>query len=149
MTRPFSHVRRLLSHNGHGSRRRGASAVEFALVAPVFFTVVLGIIEFGRAMMVCEVLTNAAGIGARTGAISGTDTATILNTVSNSLSDLKINGATVTVKVNGSAGEAKTAVTGDTIQVTVSVPFASVSWLSKASFLADRTLTSSAVIRRE
>ncbi len=45
------------------STRRGASAVEFALVAPTFFLLVLGIIAFGRMLMVQEVLVNAARRG--------------------------------------------------------------------------------------
>src|SRR5206468_2029837 len=47
-------------------RKRGAAAaVEFALVAPVLLLFVLGIIEFGRLMMVEQILTNAAREGAR------------------------------------------------------------------------------------
>ena len=45
--------------------RQGASAVEFALVAPVFVVMVFGLIEFGRAIMVQQVMTNAAREGAR------------------------------------------------------------------------------------
>jgi len=36
------------SSNGNGRRERGAAAVEFAIVAMLFFTVILGIMEFGR-----------------------------------------------------------------------------------------------------
>ncbi len=45
--------------------RQGAAAVEFAIVAPVFFLMVFGMIEFGRAIMVKQVMTNAARDGAR------------------------------------------------------------------------------------
>src|SRR5579884_3784762 len=47
--------------------RRGATAVEFALVAPVFFMFILGLIELGRGMMVQSLLENAARAGVRTG----------------------------------------------------------------------------------
>ena len=46
------------------SRRRGAAATEFAIVAPVFFLMVIGFIEFGRALMVQQVLVNASRVGA-------------------------------------------------------------------------------------
>jgi len=41
------------------SRRRGAALVEFAVIAPLFFLLVVGVIEFGRAMMVKQIITNA------------------------------------------------------------------------------------------
>ena len=37
-------------------QRRGAAAVEFAIVAPVFFLLVFGMIEYGRMVMVQQVL---------------------------------------------------------------------------------------------
>ena len=40
--------------------RRGATAVEFPLVTPVFFLRVLGFFEIGRVCMVTELLTEAA-----------------------------------------------------------------------------------------
>jgi hypothetical protein len=53
------------------SGRRGASVVEMAIVLPVFMMVVMGIIEFGRGMMVGQLVTNAARYGARLAAIDG------------------------------------------------------------------------------
>ena len=47
--------------------RRGAALVEMALVLPIFFGVVLGIVEFGRAMMVSQMVTNAAREATSTG----------------------------------------------------------------------------------
>jgi Flp pilus assembly protein TadG len=43
-----------------------------ALVLPLFLSVVLGIIEFGRAMMVSNLLANAAREGARLAITTGT-----------------------------------------------------------------------------
>ena len=47
--------------------RRGATIVEFALVAPLLFLVVIGMVEFGRMVMVQQILTNASREGARQG----------------------------------------------------------------------------------
>ncbi len=47
------------------ANRCGAAAVEFAIVAPVFFLLVIGMIEIGRALMVQQVLINASRVGAR------------------------------------------------------------------------------------
>ena len=48
---------------------RGAAAVEFALILPVFLLLVLGMIEFARAYNVQISVTNAAREGARVMAI--------------------------------------------------------------------------------
>ena len=53
------------------SKRRGVSAVEFALVAPVFLAILFGMIEFGRALMVGQLVTNAAREGARLAVLNG------------------------------------------------------------------------------
>jgi len=50
--------------------RRGVAAVEMAVIAPIFLVLVFGIIEFGRYLMVGQLVTNAAREGARM-AISG------------------------------------------------------------------------------
>lgn len=44
---------------------RGASAVEFALVLPLFLLVIAGVVDFGRAFFTQVILTNAAREGAR------------------------------------------------------------------------------------
>lgn len=44
---------------------RGASAVEFAIVLPVLFLILAGIVDFGRAYQAQVQLTNAAREGAR------------------------------------------------------------------------------------
>src|SRR5262245_60508952 len=48
-----------------GNPRRGIAAVEMAIIAPVLLTFLVGIWEVGRAIMVCNILDNAAREGAR------------------------------------------------------------------------------------
>lgn len=47
------------------SRKRGAAAVELAMVAPVVFLLIFCSIEFSRMMMVRQAMTNAAREGCR------------------------------------------------------------------------------------
>ena len=62
-SRPSSHIRRLRSE-------RGTAVVEFALVAIPLFLIVLGILDFGRALNYYNDLTQIAGQGARAAAVN-------------------------------------------------------------------------------
>lgn len=57
--------------------RRGAAVVEFALVAPLFFMLVFGVIEFGQAFMVSQILNSAARDGVRVAIADGSTNADV------------------------------------------------------------------------
>ncbi|MBN1396196.1 MAG: pilus assembly protein [Pirellulales bacterium] len=130
--------------------RQGAAAVEFALVAPVFFLLVFGMIEFGRMIMVQQVITNASREGARIAVLdSQTPTASVVEQqVRDYLDNAAIPGDNATIIINPS--EPTTAAYGEPVTVTVQIPFSSVSWLPTPMFIgADTNLTASTVMRRE
>jgi Flp pilus assembly protein TadG len=129
------------------SRRRGAAAVEFAVVAPVFLLLVFGIVEFGRMLMVHQVLTNAAREGARRAVLRGTTSADVVNTVRNYLAGTSINAQAATVALSPESPSSSSA--GDPMTVAVSIPFAEVSWLPTPAFLGDKKLSASSTMRRE
>ncbi len=85
-------------------QRRGAAAVEFAIVAPVFFLLVFGMIEYGRMVMVEQVLTNASREGARVGVLDPptgqTSLPLVTSTVNNYLTSAGISGATITAYIS-------------------------------------------------
>ena len=58
------------------TRRRGASAVEFACVAPVCFMILLGILEYARYLFTVQLMNNAAREGARYAVVSSTTVST-------------------------------------------------------------------------
>ncbi|MEM9185964.1 MAG: TadE/TadG family type IV pilus assembly protein [Planctomycetota bacterium] len=125
--------------------RRGAAVVEFAIVAPVFFLVILGMIEFGRMAMVQQVITNAAREGARIGVLDDSTTQDVTSTVDNYLDSAGIRNASVTVSPNPPSS----ALYGQSVTVTVSIPFGNVSWLPTPKFISGQTLRAEAVMRRE
>jgi Flp pilus assembly protein TadG len=127
-----------------GKRRRGAAATEFAVVAPVFFLMIIGFIEFGRALMVQQVLINASRVGARQASTSGATTAQVQSAVQAYTSGVAVNGVVVTV-----SPEPSTAPAGTTITVNASVPFSSVSWMNSAWFLGGKTLKANSQMRKE
>src|SRR6266850_5882651 len=71
-----------------GRRPHGAAAVEFAVVAPLLFLVViLPTFEFGRGLMVAELVTNAARSGCRVGILPGNSNSSITSAVNTSLTE--------------------------------------------------------------
>ena len=93
-------------------RRSGGQAiVEMALVLVIFLSIVIGIIEFGRAFMVMNVLTTASRDGARAAAVQANlttdDPAVVQRTkqvLSNAGLDPVTSGAIVEVKPPASRG---------------------------------------------
>jgi len=121
------------------------AVVEFALVAPLFFLLVLGMIEFGRMVMVQQVLVNASREGARAGIVQGATNTDVLAVVQSYLEGGGIHGATVNV----SPDPIDLAGYGDPVTVAVSVPFRQVSWLPTPIFLGDTELRATTTMRRE
>jgi Flp pilus assembly protein TadG len=121
--------------------------VEFALVAPVLFLLAFGIIEFGRMVMVQQVLTNASREGARLAALDGTTTSEFQATVDNYLDNAAVSSASATRSVSPALPTSDDYV--GPITVTVTMPFDQVSWLPSPLFLGGKTLSATAVMRRE
>ncbi|MGA2061629.1 MAG: TadE/TadG family type IV pilus assembly protein [Thermoguttaceae bacterium] len=140
-------------------QRRGAAAVEFAIVAPVFFLLVFGMIEYGRMVMVQQVLTNASREGARVGVLDPptgqTSLPIVTSTVNNYLTSAGISGATLTAYISTDGGvtwkvaDPSTAIYNQAVKISVSVPFSNVSWLPTPIWLGGKTLSASSVMRRE
>jgi Flp pilus assembly protein TadG len=130
---------------GSFRQRRGAVTVEMAFVLPIFFVFVLGVMEFCRGMMVQALLTNGAHLGCRAGILDGSQQSDVTTAVNNYLSAGGISGASTTVTPNppSSAGY------GQSVTVTVTVPYKSVSWLPTPKWLANVTLGATSVMRRE
>jgi Flp pilus assembly protein TadG len=131
-------------------RRRGAAAVEFALVAPLALLFVLAAIEFGRAMFLQHVAVNAARTAYRHGILSTSSTASVQSTASQMLSAVSVTGASTTVTVSHEANrDVNSASPGEPIHVTVSIPFAANSWLPAAMYLGSTSLTGQITMAKE
>jgi len=60
-------------------RQRGAAAVEFALVAIVFFMLLIGIVEMGRVLFTWNATAEATRYGARVAVVCGLNDAAVLS----------------------------------------------------------------------
>ncbi len=59
---------------------RGTAFVEFGLLAPIFFIVTVGIVDFGRVAWLSNTIEHAATEGARYAAVHGSNKATVATT---------------------------------------------------------------------
>ena len=146
---------RLISKNP--SKRRGAAMVEMAFVLPIFFMVVLGIIEFGRAMMVSQMVTNSAREATRLGIIDGSTNATVTQWIKDFLVqsiNVSASDVTVTITVAAAAGnpspanEIGNSKPRDLVTIKVAVPFDKVSYIP-GTYLKGKTLTAQSAMRHE
>src|SRR5262245_64985431 len=101
----------------HRRGRPGAAAAEFSVVCLVFCTLILGVVELGRGIMVNHALTQAARRGCRAAVPPGKANTDVTTAVSETLNSARLEGATVTIQVNGTTADASTAKTNDRITV--------------------------------
>jgi len=150
-------------------KRKGATTVEFAVIAPVMFAFLLGIIEVGRALMVVYLLSDVARASARYAVVTEANkTSTDIQTfATNRLSAYGITTVnTPQVYVNGSTSNDLSTATGPAQQsgsanygkftsgtkvtVQVQVNFSEVTWLPFAHFMAGSvTLTGQYMLQRD
>lgn len=129
--------------------RSGVAAVEFALVAPIFFLLVFGLIEFGRMMMVQQSLTNAAREGCRVAILATTkDGAAVEERMRDYLQSVMANAASGEVRVTV-PGNLATVTSGATLTVSVEVDYLDVSWVPLGYLGLNPTIAASQIGIRE
>lgn len=137
--------------------RRGAAVVEMAFCLPIFMVIVFGIIEFGRATMVSETLTNAARLGARRAILDSANNEaveTVVKNFCNTTLAVPVGDVSVTITVTPGTGsstsgnEVSSSTMGDLCTVLVQVPYSKVSWLP-AKYLSGTNLSGRCAMERE
>lgn len=139
------------------SDRRGAAVVEMAMVLPIFMMVVLGIVEFGRAMMVGQMVTNAAREATRLAIVDGSSNTSVTTWVESFLNDslsVSASDITVTITVDPAPGnedpqdKIEDAQTRDLVTIKVEVPFDKVSYIP-GDYLSGKNLKAISAMRHE
>jgi Flp pilus assembly protein TadG len=105
---------------------------------------IFGCIEFGRALMVQQILTNASRVGARAAITLNASEAAVTAAATNYATNTSVTGVTVAVSPTLSS-----TIPGDMVSVTVSVPFSSISWLPAPWFMGGTTLDATSAMRKE
>ncbi|KWK21798.1 pilus assembly protein TadG [Burkholderia stagnalis] len=101
--------------------QRGATVVEFALVAAIFCTMLIGICEFGRVLFYWNTASEAMRLGARTAAVCDADATVIKQRITTLMPLLKASNVTLSYTPSGCDSDPATArstCTFVTLQVT-------------------------------
>jgi Flp pilus assembly protein TadG len=140
---------RMRSHRAKCSRS-GVATVEFALIAPIFFLLVIGLMEFGRMVMVQQSLTNAAREGCRRAVLATTvNSSDVESAVRDYLQSVMSNASnTSQVRVTLPSNLANTT-SGTNLTVAVEVDYTDVSWLPIAYLGLNPTIGAQQIGKRE
>ncbi len=122
--------------------REGAAVVEFAIVAPVFIMLIFGMIEYGRMVMVQQLMTNAVREGARRAVLEGATTPAVNTVVKDYLVSGNITANDSDITVNIDTGNSRAV-------VSLTIPFTRVSWLPSPMFLGSANLNANSTMRLE
>ena len=117
--------------------------VEFALVAPPFFMLLVGGIEFSRANVILNTMENAAYAGARRGIVPGATAAECEDAAQTILDIIRTNDASITIQ--------PTVITDETpvVTATVQVPLNMANGWITPQFYLGKSLTASVALARE
>ena len=127
-------------------RRRGAAAIEFALVAIPFLFLVFTMVEFGRYVMIYQILVDASREGARRAVVESATPASVEARVQELLDDSTLAEATVTVDPADNFDDIWLR---DPVTVTVSVNYGDVSWISPIWVAGSPTLSATCTMHAE
>lgn len=92
-----------MQHNLHiiQPNQRGVAAVEFALIAPLFFAFLFGVIEMGRVLYYMNAATEATRLGARVAVVCDMNDTAIVTRMQNMLPGLATGDVSLIYRPNG------------------------------------------------
>lgn len=142
-------------------RRRGAAAVEMAVVSPVLFLTAIGIVDVGQYVGIGQVINNASREGARVAIRSNTESvseveAVILTYMTDALPGVPSDtiSSALQVRVTDETGTIPngdfTAVgAGSEISVQVTFDYQNARWAPTSFFTGNTVLQTTTIMRRE
>jgi Flp pilus assembly protein TadG len=131
-----------INHSTRTKTRRGATAVEFAIVAPVFFLLLMASFEFSRLNVIRHTADNAAYEAARHAMVPGATAAEAVDKANSILAVVGTRGAKVTINPTALGPDV------DSINVRVDVPLGQNGWIVPR-FTKSKTLTAQSTLRTE
>jgi len=110
-----------MAHITTKHKSKGAMLIEAAIILPLLLLLILGVIEYGWALLKSQQITNATRQGARIAARPDVTNADIQDTVSALMDSAGISGYELTLP-----GDVSSITPGDSLTVTITVPYSSV-----------------------
>jgi len=128
-------------------RRRGAAAVEAAIVMPILLLITFGAIKYGWLFMRAQQITNAARYGARMAILPGAESNNIKIIITNLLdtADITVNSDEIAIK----PGDLSIASGGAPINVQITIPTDRVDILDISWFPVPENISASVTMAKE
>jgi Flp pilus assembly protein TadG len=130
------------------ARRRGAAAVEFALLSPLLLGLLLGVWEVGRLVEAQQILSNAAREAGRQASAGTRNTSQVQQAATTYVQQAGLPTAGLNVDVanltSGARSDPTTAQQLDRFRITVTLPFDNVRWVLLNKLTNVTTLTARA-----
>ena len=125
----------------------GLVSVELALLLPLLFLLTFGLLEYGWMFLKAQEITNAARQGARIGAVPDATNVDVQTTITNLMNaaGMGTSGYSVTI----APGSVDILSPGDTLTVTLSVPYSNVGLIGISLIPVPGTLTGSTSMAKE
>ena len=131
--------------------RRGVAMLEFAICVPILLTLILGIVEIGRVMMLNQITTNACRQACRRAIIPRMENDFVNSLVHSYLDRGGVSNTGRTVEILDSAGNAtmvENIPRHGEVTVQVTVPYSENSW-GFTSIMGIRSSVTRSTMRRE
>ena len=123
-------------------KRSGATAVEFAVVAPIFFMFIIAAIDFGRMNIIRHTADNAAYEAARHAMVPGATAAEAIAKANTILNSVGTRGATININ------PANLDASVEEITVTIDIPMAQNGWITP-HFTSGKTISKRSRLKTE
>jgi Flp pilus assembly protein TadG len=136
-------------------QRQGSAAVEFAVLLPFLAMIMMGMMEYGRAIQLKETLTDCAREACRNAILPGqTDSqvqAEVVDILTRQFNATVAANNTTTIKVNDvtSTSSLGSSVRGDKISVQVQVQYSQVSWVTGYLYRGQNIESETVVMMRQ
>lgn len=142
-------------------RRRGAAAVELAVVSPILLLIAIGIIDVGQFVSVGQIVNNASREGARVAIRSDTEwvsevEAVVLAYITDAIGGVSPDTISSSLEVSVadeygtvSGGDLTTVSSGSEVSVQVAFDYGNIRWATNTFFSGITDIQATTTMRRE